>query len=158
MTQGLQRPRHDFGLILGMSGTVPAPTYVDRFDQVIEMQDISSGVNFVPMVDVDSSVIDPGLLRAMSFWVQVSVSPGQTFDVRVTAQPASDVDPTLWTPIQTIDENSGTSSASHTFSAAGLYLLQTASIHTVGKIRVEVKAGNEDADGDQIIVKAVGLA
>ncbi len=152
---------YDLGIVLYLIGFPGNSTYIDYRGQIVPVEELTT--NYTTMVGslaAQTAIMYPGASTAFSAWVLVNLAAATSISVKVQSQYGNDsaIDAN-WTDLQMVNQLTGTVSNEFTFTSSGTYLIQTASVQTVGKLRVVAKAaGVGFAANDYVKVSArVGL-
>lgn len=147
-------PSRDLGLVY-FKLTVPSGiTYVDRRAKTTDAEELTEA--YTPMSGtqaVETATHWAGMPTAHSYWVRVSSAVG--ISVRLLCQYSNDnaatygidlegASPTSWgEAIQLVNQNTGVVANEFAGLMSGVYLFQTASAHTAGRLRWEAKVDGE---------------
>ena len=147
------------GLVLFQCGDPVGKAYIDKLNQTVPAEQL--GTDYAPMAGalaVATATQSCGRPVAYSFWVRIRSSVGCS--VRLVCQYNGDDDvtygldttgaaPTFWgEPLQLVNQSTGATASEFTGLTTGEYLFQTASAHTTGLIRWEVKSDDDPNSED----------
>lgn len=162
-------PSRDLGLVYFKLGILAGQTYVDRRGKATDAELLTD--SYTPMLGtqaVETATHWAGMPTAHSYWVRIVSGSG--LSIRLLGQYANDADPTYgidldgadptdWgEAIQLVSQNTGVIANEFTGLTTGVYLFQTASAHTAGRLRWECKTvteGGEESAWVRIAGRAV---